>query len=252
MTIMDFRVKGRQMKRLYEFTLAIVLLILSLVFGSTPGTAHAASFISADEVRQLQSSNASFLLIDVRMSQSFNLKHIEGAINIPAFSIGKKRLPAGQIIIYDGGIGTIEARDAMGNLTAAGNTSVFILEGGLAGWEALGLPMTVQTGILSTRLSETVSVTELSRAMSDGLNLIIADIRMPEVFREGTVPGARNISPDDVLDVSRGWRKDSIIILIDSGDDEALKQAEKLRRAGFKLIRFLYGGFPEWKRQNAK
>ena len=178
------------MKRLYGFTLAIVLLILSLVFGSTPGTAHAASFISADEVRQLQSSNASFLLIDVRMSQSFNLKHIEGAINIPAFSIGKKRLPAGQIIIYDGGIGTIEARDAMEKLTAAGNTSVFILEGGLAGWEALGLPMTVQTGILSTRLSETVSVTELSRAMSDGLNLIIADIRMPEVFREGTVPGA--------------------------------------------------------------
>ena len=55
-----------------------------------------------------------------------------------------------------------------------------------------------------------------------------------------------------MLDVSRGWRKDSIIILIDSGDDEALKQAEKLRRAGFKLVRFLYGGFPEWKRQNAK
>jgi len=101
-------------------------------------------------------------------------------------------------------------------------------------------------------LSEPISVTELSRAMSDGLDLIIADIRMPEAFMEGTVPGARNISPDDVLDVSRGWRKDSIIILIDSGDDEALKQAEKLRRAGFKLIRFLYGGFPEWKRQNAK
>ena len=240
------------MKRLYGLTLAIVLLILSLVFGTPPAIAQPAPLISADEVRQLQSSNASFLLIDVRMSQSFNMKHIEGAINIPAFSIGKKRLPAGQIIIYDGWICTIEAGDAMDKLIAAGNTSVFILEGGIARWEAMGLPMTVQTGILSTRLSEPISVTELSRAMSDGLDLIVVDIRMPEAFQEGTISGARNIAPDDLLDVSRGWRKDSIIILIDSGDDEALKQAEKLRRAGFKLIRFLYGGFPEWKRQNAK
>ena len=244
--------KGRTMIRLLSSKVAGILLVLSITCGSTVAIAQNSYHISAEQVIQWQSSNPDLLIIDVRMSQAFNIRHIEGAINIPAFAIGKKNLPAGKIIIYDGGIGTVEAKNALEKLSAAGMTSVFILEGGIARWEAMGLPMTVQTGILSTRLSEPISVTELSRAMSDGLDLIVVDIRMPEAFQEGTISGARNIAPDDLLDVSRGWRKDSIIILIDSGDDEALKQAEKLRRAGFKLIRFLYGGFPEWKRQNAQ
>lgn len=237
------------MKQLHRFFLVAVVIILQSAFG----IAIAQTSITPAEVRQKQEAKMPFILVDVRTSQLFNVKHIEGAINIPAFVIHKRKLPKGEsIILYDGGIGSHEARDSAGRLISAGYKSIFILEGGIAKWEALGLPLAVPTGVLDTMLVESITVSELIQAMKDGLPMTLVDLRRPEHFRIETITGSQNIDSGTLLDVSNAWRKDSLIILFDSSDDEAMKQAEKLRRAGFKMVRFLFGGYPEWKRQSTK
>lgn len=232
---------------------AAVVIVIFLAVGFRLAIAQPTIVISPEELSQWQEAKAPFLLIDVRSSHLFDQKHIGGAMNIPSFIIHKKGLPKDKmIVIYDSGVGSSDASVAAEKLTSIGYESVFVLEGGLARYDALGLPIIAPSGVLDTRLVEFITVEDLSRVISEGLPMTVVDLRTPELFQSGTVPGAQNISPENLLYVSRGWKKDSLIILIDGGDDEAVRQAELLRREGFKMVRYLYGGYSEWQRQNAK
>ena len=231
--------------------LALPLFVLSLQIAFAAPVLGAGS-ISVDQVRSWQAEKRSFYLVDVRPMQLFLRKHIEGAINIPAFVVAKKGLAKDKdIVVYDNGIGTVDARGAASELETAGYGKVMLLDGGLARWEALGLPLKLQTGVLDSKLVEFITVAELTRAMQDSLPLVLVDLRDPAVFKAGSIPGAVNIKPATLVSSSAGWKKDGLIVLFDSGNAEAEQQAEQLRRAGFKMIRFLYGGFPEWKKQVA-
>ncbi len=80
--------------------------------------------------------------------------------------------------------------------------------------------------------------------------MLLIDLRRAESFKENTIPGAVNVAPQDLMSVAGAWAKDALIVLFDSGDGEAARQADQLRRAGFKITRFLFGGYPEWRKQN--
>jgi len=229
--------------------LALLFFVLQLLaVPEVPG----ADFVSPTEIRRWQENKISFYLIDVRTAQLFDRKHIAGALNIPAFVVHKKGIPRDEtIVLYDSGIGSVEAGEASSMMAAADYGKVFLLEGGLAYWEAAGLPLEAKAGILDTRLVEFISVAELLRARRDGIDMILVDLREPALFEDGSIPGARNIPPAALPGASAAWPKDRLVVLFDGGEGRSEKQAELLRRAGFKLIRFLYGGFPEWKRQNA-
>ena len=233
------------MKKLTKMILLIGFLMLLSI-----GWVLAQTAIAPEDLVKWQESKTPFLLIDVRNRQHFDLKHIVNAINIPSFAIHQKGFPrSAKIILCDGGIGSLQARQSAERLAAAGYTSIFVLEGGVARWEASGLPVVVPRGLITTRLVESITVSELSQAMRDDFAMTVIDLRRSDLFHLGTIPGARNIPPENLPGVASGWGKDSLIVLIDGGDDEAIKQAETLRRAGFRLMRYLHGGYPEWQRQ---
>jgi rhodanese-related sulfurtransferase len=214
--------------------------------------ASGAGLVSSAEVRRWQETQTVFYLLDVRSGQAFGRKHIQGAINIPAFIAHKKGLPKGDtLVLYDSGIGSTEARNAAEKMSAVGYGKVFLLEGGFALWEAAGLPVDAPLGALDTKLVEAITVVEFNQALRDGIAMTLVDLRESAMFKAGSIPGARSAPPAAIPKASTGWRKDALLVLFDGGDNEAERQAEMLRRAGYKLIRFLYGGYPEWKRQNA-
>jgi len=216
------------------------------------GGAWAAGSLSGAEFRRWQERQDRLYLVDVRGGQAFARKHIRGALNIPGFVLAKKGLPREEtLVLYDSGIGSTEARDAARRLAEAGYAKVYLLEGGLARWEADGLPLDAPLGALPGKLVESVSVVELKQAVKDGLPMTLVDIRSAYLFKEGSLPGAQGVPAAQLAARFEGWRKDELVVLIDAGDNEAERQAELMRRAGFKMVRFLYGGYPEWKRQNA-
>ncbi|MEK6742173.1 MAG: rhodanese-like domain-containing protein [Nitrospirota bacterium] len=229
-----------------RYLLPVFLLILQI---ASAAPVLAAETVTAGQVRRWQADKKAFYLVDVRPKQVFLRKHIEGAINIPAFVVAKKGLARDKdIVLYDNGIGTVDAKEAADNLAAGGYGTVFLLDGGLARWEASNLPLQLQSGVLDTKLVELVTAAELARALHDSLPMVLVDLREPALFKSGSIPGAVHAAPANLLSLSSGWQKDGLIVLFDTGDAEAERQAEQLRRAGFKMVRYLYGGFPEWKK----
>lgn len=234
-----------------SFIFKILMLPLITAFYAAPVWAGH-TYLKPADLFQARSSGLQLLLVDVRDTQLFKLKHIDGAINIPYYAVDKKGLPKQtKIIIYDKGLGTEEASAAAARLSNAGYADIAILSGGLAGWEALGLPLYMQMGLLEGSLVDFITVKEFSNAMAQGAALKIFDVRDPALFSAGAVPGSVNLDREALLSASGAWRPETLIMLIDNGDDAALKLCEELRRAGFRAARFLYGGFPEWKRQNS-
>ena len=228
----------------------IILIILTAQF-AVAAVASATGLVSPDELRRWQETKPGFYLLDVRSQQAYTRKHLPGAIHIPAFVVHKKGFPKGEtFVLYDSGIGTTEGLDAAEKMSGAGYGKVFLLDGGLARWESAGLPIDAPLGVLSVKLVEAISVTELQHELRYGTAMTLVDLRDAAQFKVGSISGALNVPGAVTGEALAGWQKDALVVLFDSGTGEAEKQAETVRRAGFKLIRFLYGGYPEWKRQN--
>ncbi len=84
-------------------------------------------------------------VLDVRNSDEFAAAHVRDAKNIPLADLGKrlgeldKSKNRTVIVVCQNGA---RADRAARQLTAAGFTDVHALEGGLAAWQAAGLPVT--------------------------------------------------------------------------------------------------------------
>jgi rhodanese-related sulfurtransferase len=227
----------------------IPALLVQLLFSGSQ--ALAAVKIQPAELQRWQEEKRSFYLVDVRSAQAYARKHIAGAISIPAFIVSRKGLPKGDsIVLYDGGIGTTETAVAAERLETAGYTKVTVLEGGLARWETSGFAVGAPTGRLNDALIEAIASEELGRIDRNIFELILVDLRDAASFKAGSLTGARNIQPAALMSTSSTWQKNAVVVLFDDGTREPEHKAELLRRAGFKLVRFLYGGYPAWKQQN--
>lgn len=89
------------------------------------------------------------LLLDVRDSQSFAMGHVPGAVNLRPSEVGaflrrRPPLPGQEVgaICYQGYLSQATAAAALGQ----GVARAWSLEGGMARWQALGLPMETGSG----------------------------------------------------------------------------------------------------------
>lgn len=116
--------------------------------------------------------------------------------------------PGTQVVVYDGGDGSMAAARAWWLLRLIGHTQVAVLDGGLAAWQAAGLPLTTDVpevlplpaypGRFDTR--QVASVDEIAARLKHAPGWLL-DARAGERFRgevepldpvAGHVPGAVN------------------------------------------------------------
>ena len=122
--------------------LVILGVLLAVVaFAEDPGTTKAPS-ISATELNARLESGDAPVVIDVRSPEEYVTGHVPGSVNIPydqvAERIGEVDAPHGVALYCMVGP---RARKGESALLAAGYESVLHLEGGLAAWQAAGLPV---------------------------------------------------------------------------------------------------------------
>jgi rhodanese-related sulfurtransferase len=127
--------------------LVYAITIASLVFSVTPALAEPeapdeAPSIASLELSARQVSGTAPVVIDVRSPEEYATGHIPGALNIPfdqvAERISEVDAPHGVALYCMVGP---RARKGEAALLSAGYTSVLHLEGGLAAWQAAGLPV---------------------------------------------------------------------------------------------------------------
>ena len=103
---------------------------------------HEAPDISATELHARRESKSAPLVIDVRTPEEYASGHIPGAVNIPFDQVARRivELDAPHGVALYCMVGP-RARKGESALMAAGYETVFHLDGGLAAWQAAGLPV---------------------------------------------------------------------------------------------------------------
>jgi rhodanese-related sulfurtransferase len=78
-------------------------------------------------------------------------------------------------------------------------------------------------------------------------NAIIVDVRTPEEFAKGSLPGARNVPEDKVGEKMRDLKKDKPLIVVCATGSRAGRAAAQLRAGGFGEVYVLAGGLAAWR-----
>jgi rhodanese-related sulfurtransferase len=120
--------------------LALSLLAAAPAAASHPATGPVLT-IDAASLQRLRSESRRVELIDVRPPEAFARGRLPGARSIPLDTLvpRQKEVPPAAIVVLYGAATVDEAAPAARYLRLAGHPSVFVLEGGFAGWQARGL-----------------------------------------------------------------------------------------------------------------
>ncbi len=95
-----------------------------------------------------------------------------------------------------------------------------------------------------------ITAHELRAYINDEVSPTIIDVRAPEAYARGHLPGAVNIPKDDLMSKLDQIPTDKPVVtycnMHQPGSSSSENAADTLRDAGFHA-RALKGGFPEWK-----
>lgn len=231
----------RQIKAVLGF---ITTLILLQAYSVNAGQAQAAySVISHTSLKAMVEADIrNFLLIDARNPEEYQEAHIPGAINIiqNKFEDFIGLLPADratQIIYYCNGVKCGKSKKAAEKTMALGYTNVWVYAEGMPVWEELGYSF-YKGGEYEKRIETTkLSPAELNKIMIESPETItVVDVRDPEEFSQGHIPGALNL-PLKTLATSSGVldKKKKIVVYCNSGG-RSYGAYRKLIKLGYKDI----------------
>lgn len=91
------------------------------------------------EAAMTQMRHQRAVIIDVREPAEYSQEHVEGALSLPLGDLTSERLPDGTTAILYCGAGK-RACAAAQRLMESGFCDVAVIDGGIAGWKAAGLP----------------------------------------------------------------------------------------------------------------
>lgn len=198
-------------------------------------------------VRDWQTANKRFVFVDVRSAEELGLKHIDGAINIPHSGILSAKLPKKEaLVLCCTGEGCSISMAAGGELIQNGYKKVFVLDGGLAAWEAQGLPIVADKSAAPARAipAGRVSPRALSSRMKKD-DAIILDARPALEFSSGHLPGALNVPLETLEERLGDLDKAKRVVVYDRLSERTAKAGELLLQKGF-AVEELSGGIAVW------
>ncbi len=165
---------------------------------------HEYGTVVPDWLKMAIAKDIPHVLIDLRPASEVKQGHIKGAVGIEfeKLAANKSKFPARKnapIIFYGDG-----SSDAARQAVAWGYKAVRILPMDFATWKKAGNP--VATGAAKTTITYvpkpkpgTIAVSEFEKvAGKTPKSMQLVDVRNPDEFAEGTVPGAVNIPVDEL------------------------------------------------------
>jgi rhodanese-related sulfurtransferase len=123
--------------RVYALAIAVLALLVAPALAESE-----APSITPSELSARGASGTAPVVIDVRTPEEYATGHIPAALNIPFDQVAKRisEIDAPHGVALYCMVGP-RARKGEAALLGAGYTSVWHLEGGLAAWQAAGLPI---------------------------------------------------------------------------------------------------------------
>jgi len=202
-------------------------------------------------LKKLLDTGAEITVVDARSPEEYQEVHIKGAISVPAkeFSKYASRLPVNReakIVFYCNGIKCGKSKKAAQKALQMGYDNVFVYAEGMPVWEEKGMPIYAGPDYEKRIATTKISPQDLNNLIKSGVaSYTIVDVRDPEEFQEGHIPGTINIpassfaAQSGVLD-----KKKEIIVYCNSGG-RSYNAYRKLMKLGYKNINQAI--FADWK-----
>jgi len=224
------------------------------------------NYISAKDFKKLYDAKArDWALFDVREKGETVDGHIFGASTLPrrliefrmAELVPDKKT---RVFIYGGGQDN-RAELALKTLHAIGYANAREIEGGLPAWVEAGGEIMTGTNVPSKDFGEmihvvehvpSITVTEYAKMIKDP-KVITCDVRTPEEFLGGHLPGAVSCPSFDIALKAADLAKEySTIVVNCAGRTRSIIGTSSLHRLGFKNVFALENGTSGWLLEDGK
>lgn len=200
---------------------------------------RASAALSPAEVERLARGGA--ILVDVRPAAAFGAGHPPGAVNVGLG--GQFAAWSGALLPPDRPLVLVTedesaAAEAVTRLSRVGLENVAgYLDGGVAGWDAAGLPL--------ERMGQ-IDVAELKARLGENPGLRVCDVRRPREYAAGHVPGAVSIPLDRLAAELDGRAPQGVVAIVcASGYRSSIAGSLLLGRKGAEPINVV-GGTNAW------
>jgi len=238
-----------------RFLLILLLLFCwSYIENAQASSNRQANIITAEELKTiLDTAKYPFVVVDARNPEEYQEVHIKGAINIPVnkFREFKHLLPkekSEKLIFYCNGVKCGKSKREAKKAEEEGYTNLLVYAAGMPVWEEKGYP--IYAGPDYEKHIETTKLMppELEDLIKkDPADVTVVDVRDPEEYHKGHIPGAINIpskvfaTKSEILDKSK-----KIVVYCNSGG-RSYNSYRKLMKLGYKHI--YQALYYDWKHQ---
>lgn len=198
--------------------------------------------IDTKGLKELMDRNTQTLVFDARNPEEYQEVHLKGAQSLPLkeFDTFKNLLPKDQsrlVIFYCNGVKCGKSKKSAQKAMSLGYSKILIYAEGMPVWEEKGLP--IYTGPDYEKKIETTKIIpadlhDLINSNSD--TFIIVDVRDPEEFTAGHIPGATNIPVATFAEQSGTLDKKKRIIVYCNSGGRSYNAYRKLMKLGYDNI----------------
>lgn len=198
--------------------------------------------IDTDGLKSLLDRGAEVAVFDTRNPEEYEEVHIRGAESLPVkkFAEQASRLPrdrATQVIFYCNGIKCGKSKKAAQKAIALGYQNVLVYAEGMPVWEEKGLPIYAGPNYEERIETSKVRPADLDQLLKgSGETLQLVDVRDPEEFAAGHIPGAINIPVATFASQSEVLAKKKRIIVYCNSGGRSYNAYRKLLKLGYAKI----------------
>jgi rhodanese-related sulfurtransferase len=210
-------------------------------------------YITSKELKEKINKKEELVVIDIRDSVSYREDHIESSINITPEKIEEetRTLSKNKLLVIVGY--NFEDKGAEAGAVKFFKDSEFsnvvALSGGIFAWKK-NLNSTIGAGDPESSLDlskiEEILPEQLKLAIENDYPISIIDTRSSDMFSQGHIPGALNITLDDLEKRKKEISRSKEIIVYGDSNLSDFQAGVKLHDLGFLASYIIKGGFASW------
>jgi len=243
----------------------------SKAFGEFVEHTYRTPSIAPEELRQLLEAKRDLVILDSRPMDEYSVMNIPGGVDVPgaelAYRVHDLAPDADTLVVVNCAGRTRSIIGAQSLINAGVRNPVVALRNGTMGWHLAGLqlergkrraaPPPTSKGIerakaAAGRVAKRFGVRQVGQTQlqqwqmeADARTVYVLDVRVPEEYEAGHMPGARNAPGGQLVQATDTYMatRNARVVLVDDTEVRATMTASWLIQMGWQDVFVLEGGF---------